>query len=133
MEKTKREIRMENGKKLRLLKRKDVINLPSRNWNKDVEPFDSLLLVNSGRNHDSGWKHIVIIGCRNLVPVQQLAWPDDINWNMEEVHKLKGLSVQYCMRTDMTVYGLIHIWSSNCNFKVGPALSSTEIKLIPIV
>ncbi len=103
------------------MKIRELLKLPRREWNKETA-YQSILVVNTKRKHESGWGLMAIIGLDNKrEPIEIAAYCDDIYWN------LNGLS----FRNDMFYpSGIIHFWSREANFKVGESLSSTEITLI---
>jgi len=106
------------------ISRKDIANLPERAWAAEGI-YDSILVVPSGKKHDSGFALMKIIGMNNLVPIEIAAWCDDICW------KFPALMNEYGLRNDMFYpSNIIHFWSNMYRFKVGRSLSSTDIFLI---
>lgn len=102
-------------------KRKDLLKLPVRDWDKD-STYDSIYLVPSGKKHDSGWMCIAVIGLNKSKPVEIAAYPDAINWEIADTHDF---------RMDCTYpSGIVHVWARRHRFYVEDALSSLEIKLV---
>jgi hypothetical protein len=99
----------------------ELLSLPHRQWNNDSPRYDSLLIISTGKKHESGWAMMAIIGCRKLKPVEICtACSDDIEWKMPVG--------QY--RSDCAIKsGALHIWTREGKFRVGTSLSSTEIEL----
>jgi hypothetical protein len=105
------------------MKLKDLKNLPYRKWN-EIKEYNSLLIIPSGKKHDSGYALIYVIGCKNDDPVEIAAACDDINW------KIPDHIDPWEFRNDMYYpSGIIHFWSSKYNFVVGVSLSSLDITL----
>lgn len=97
--------------------RKDFLSLPERKWDL-VTQYDSILIVSTGKKHDSGWHLMAIIGCKKQKPIEIAAYCDDINWLIKTNR----------MRTDMPYKSrLTHIWGNRLIFEVGISLSSTDI------
>jgi hypothetical protein len=112
----------------------ELLALPHRKWDDDSQRYDSLLIVNTGKKHDSGWAMMAIIGCRKLKPIEICtACSDDIEWKMPADTKYgdrKYTLGQY--RSDCAIKsGALHIWTREGKFRVGASLSSTEIELCP--
>ena len=107
------------------MKIKDLRNLPFREWN-EVKTYNSILVIPSGKKHDSGWALMYIVGCdKNKQPIEIAAACDDIHWNIPNVLP------NYSLRNDMFYpSGVICFWSNDYAFKVGASLSSTDIYLV---
>lgn len=114
--------------------KKELLKLPAREWDDCEKIYDSLLIFSSGKNHDSGWKMIIIVGCIGGKPIEICCQCcDDINWKLKIQPEFFGPNNEYCLaqlRTDCNKYNILHYWSSVGKFKVGPALSSTDIEFI---
>jgi hypothetical protein len=90
------------------IKIKELKNLPRREHLK-ITTYDSLIVINSGIKHNSGYALMYIIGCNNLKPIEIAASCDDIEWIMNKL----------CFRNDMYYpSGAIHFWSNTAKFKV---------------
>lgn len=103
---------------------KQLKNLPRRDWN-EVKTYDSIIVISSGKKHDSGWALMYIVGCdANRVPFEIAAACDDICWKIAN-------PTEYDFRNDMFFpSGAIHFWGNERSFKVGASLSSTDIYVI---
>lgn len=103
---------------------KELRKLPTRKWD-EVKTYQSIIVIPSGVQHDSGWALMYIIGLDSQEkPIEIAAACDDICWKIP-------ISVKYSFRTDMFYgNGAIHFWSNEYSFRVGASLSSTDIFLI---
>ncbi len=102
------------------IKRADLKALPRRKWD-EISTYDSLLIVPSGKKHDSGYGWIEIVGCKDQAPIEVAACCDDICWHVQ--------GGKYAMRTDMLFpSNLVHVWGAK--FEVGRSLSSTDIRVL---
>jgi hypothetical protein len=111
-----------------------LLALPHRKWDDESPRYESLLIVSTGKKHDSGWAMMAIIGCRKQKPVEICtSGSDDIEWKMPAAIKYGGGEYtlgQY--RSDMAIKsGALHVWTREGKFRVGASLSSTEIELCP--
>ena len=121
--------------------RKALLKLPSRKWDQTAI-YDWLYLVPTGRKHDSGYMQIAIVGVEQRKTgnfAELAAWQDDIGWSFPLKHPYDrhGQGVhKTVMRTDCEFpSGIMRIWASGEHyfkgrFKVGCALSSTDVSLI---
>ena len=110
--------------------KKELLALPVRNWEIDSE-YDSLLIVSTGKKHDSGWAIIAIIGVNSYAPVEiACICCDDIEWKFPNAISGRGYIIGQ-MRTDCAFRsGALHAWKRGSRFIVGAALSSTTIEVI---
>ena len=110
--------------------RKELISLPVRKWDVESE-YDSVLLLSTGKKHDSGWAIMIIIGVVSFVPTEiAVHCCDDIEWKMPDMKRYgSGLSIGQLRMDCAYKSGALHAWSENVKFKVGIALSSTTIEL----
>lgn len=101
--------------------REELMSLPVRQWDDTSKTYDSLLVLSVGRAHDSGWSLILIIGCIRQEPIEiALGCADDIRW-----HFSQGSSMDCALPS-----GAMHFWCKDKGkFRVGPALSSTDVWL----
>jgi hypothetical protein len=118
-----------------IFKRKNLLKLPVRNWTED-STYYSILIVPTGKKHDSGWALMAIVGTNEKFrPIEIAAYCDDINWIIPEA------STSIPVRGDNYYISDIHsdmhypsnvmqMWSRVGKFKVGMSLSSTEITFI---
>lgn len=104
----------------------ELRKLPVRDWQEDSKVYRSLMIIPSGKKHDSGYALMYIIGTdEKLEPVEIAAACDDINWQ-----DLDGLP-NWALRTDMYYPGgIVHFWSPSHNFRVGCSLSSTDVFIV---
>lgn len=102
-------------------KRKDLLKLPERDWNKTTK-YGAVSLVPTGKKHDSGYHLIAIVGYKDAEPFEIAAYCDDVYWTFNTTPGVFGL------RTDMYYpSGITHVWGREIDFEVGYSLSSTEI------
>lgn len=103
----------------------ELKKLPVRPWDKETT-YHSLLVIPSGKKHDSGYAIMYIIGCdEKNVPIEIAAACDDIVWKIPE-------KVDYDLRNDMFYpSGVLRYHSHKYDFRVGYCTSSTDIFLIP--
>lgn len=114
-------------------KKKDLLELPVRDWNEKGSHYSSLLIVPTRKKHDSGWTVIAIVGVDDkFLPVEIAAYCDDIYWCIAK----DALVVEYegtfdgFVRTDCTYpSGIIHVWKNGIEFEVGASLSSTDVTM----
>ncbi len=99
--------------------RKELLALSHRKWDDSLKRYDGLLVLARGKQHASGWGMIVLIGiASNKEPEIAAATADDICWHLEG----QGL------RTDCLVPSrAMHFWGGKGKFRVGHALSSTDV------
>lgn len=112
--------------------RKELLGLPVREWNTDSE-YDSVLLLSTRKKHDSGWAIMAIIGVRDGQPVEiACCCCDDIEWKFPPAQTVaNGTLLIGQIRMDCAFRsGALHAWKRGAKFRVGTALSSTEIELI---
>ena len=106
------------------MKRKELLKLPVRDWDK-ITTYNAILVVPSGKKHDSGYMWMCIIGVdEKQNPVEIAACCDDIQWIIPE-------ATEHDFRNDMYFpSGIIQFHSYKYNFKVKASLSTTEIELV---
>ncbi|MDE2106797.1 MAG: hypothetical protein KGL39_56805 [Patescibacteria group bacterium] len=112
-----------------------LLALPHRKWNNDRPRYDSLLILSTGKKHESGWAKIAIIGVKKQNPVEVCTvCSDDIEWILPPA-KTFGPNAEYSLgqfRTDCAIKsGALHVWCQGGKFRVGESLSSTAIELFP--
>jgi hypothetical protein len=85
--------------------------------------YDSIILVNTRKKHDSGYALMAIIGLdEKQKPIEIVGFCDDVKWNFN------GLTFSNDM---FYPSGVIHFWSTEAKFAVGPCFSTTDIMLLP--
>lgn len=113
------------------ISRKALLELPVRDWDSESD-YDALLIVPTGRKHDSGWSLIAMIASASC---------DDICWTMPVNHpygKIEPGKNRMILRTDCYYpSGIVRMWASGEHyfkgmFRVGRALSSTDVELIVV-
>jgi len=114
------------------LRRKHLKELPHRKWD-NVKSYSSLLVVHSGKKHDSGWSCIYVVGVEKREVIEIAASSaDDLCFNTENLPVREGFKgLNYPMfRADCTYpSGFLHLWGRGVRFEVGCALSSTDIRV----
>lgn len=106
------------------MKISELRKLPVRKWGEE-KAYRSIIVISSGKKHDSGWALMCIIGLDSVRnPIEIAAYCDDICWKISEPQT-------HDFRNDMFFpSGAIHFWSSKYDFRVGASLSSTNVELI---
>lgn len=119
----------QESKHAREWSKEDLLSLPERKWDDESPEYNSLLLLSTGATHDSGWAMIAVIGCVDYKPVEiATQCADDLCWTVPpKQHEFETGQI----RTDCCVKsGALHFWRRNGKFKVGCALSSTDITIL---
>ena len=111
-----------------------LLALPHRALGDAGQLYDSLLILSTGKRHESGWAAIAIIGVREGKPVEICtSCSDDIEWKLPPATAW-GPNKEYLIgrfRMDCAVRsGALHAWARPGQFRVGHALSSTDITLV---
>lgn len=112
--------------------REELLSLPTRRWDESTT-YDSLMLLSTGQQHDSGWAAIAVIGVRDHVPVEIASQcSDDIEWHLPDA-KRYGKNGEFTigqLRMDCAfASGAMHAWKRDCVFVVHEALSSLEVNV----
>ena len=112
------------------IKYADLKDLPWRQW--DLKTiYNDILVVRTGKKHESGFHIINIIGIRKGQPIEIAASCDDICWKLSAIKHKDGTILDYALHNDMYYpSGIIRYWSNYFDFEVGTSLSSTDVKLI---
>ncbi len=110
--------------------KKELLSLPTREWGKETS-YSSLLVLSTGRKHDSKWAVIAIIGCDSKqVPIEiACQCADDIEWVFPNKKNYGDFSIGQVRMDCAMKSGAMHFWAQNGFFHVGMALSSTRIEL----
>lgn len=103
--------------------RKELLALTRRNWN-DVTSYSSILLVPTYDLHDSGWRLIAIVGCKDDgTPKEIAAFCDVVQW--------QTIRTDYDISMDMIPQtNICRFHSIRMKFQVGVSLSSTDVKIV---
>jgi hypothetical protein len=106
-------------------RKKDLLKLPEAPFN-NPKKYPFLLIVPTKELHDSGYRHIAIIGGTYVnnkpMAVEVLAYPDDITFPIPEY--------SYLMRMDcFGDNGVLRLHSIAYDFFVSCPVSSTEIEI----
>ena len=123
---------MQQRKSINQWGRDELLKLPTRAWDAESD-YDSLLILSTRRKHESGWAIMAIIGVRDRQPVEiACACCDDIEWKLPPMVTVGGGSFSIGqMRMDCAMRsGALHAWARKAKFRVGVALSSTEVELL---
>lgn len=106
------------------MKIQQLRNLPFRKWD-EVKTYKSIVVIPSGKKHESGWALMYIIGLDSeRKPIEIAAACDDICWIIPS-------KTDFNFRNDMFYpSGAIHFWGRWHSFKVGASLSSTTVSLV---
>ncbi len=115
-------------KSMNLWTREEILSLPLRKWDDTRASYDSLMVISTGEEHDSGWATIYIVGCKNYQPVEiAVACADDVHWKLPppSSNGLGQVQMDCAMES-----GAMHFHVDEGQFKVGMALSSTKVELI---
>lgn len=108
--------------------RKVLDGLPTRDW-QATSTYDAILIVPSGKKHDSGYHLMAIVGMRGPQPVEIAAYCDDIGFQIPQASKLiAGPYLSDLYRCDMSwPAGITQLWGAR--FTVGESLSTTNVTI----
>lgn len=111
---------MENGENLT---RKQLLSLPQKDW-KEIRDYGAIIVVPTGRKHDSGYALMALVGCNERYePIEIAGYCDDIQWLTQ--------ITTYGFRCDMFYKNsCLRFHSNEFNFRIGMSLSSTEVTMI---
>ena len=108
-----------------IIKRDEFLKLPEKEFGK-VETYEWIIVVPTRRKHDSGWRLMALIGVEEIdrvyIPTEIIGYCDDINLILPN-----NCYPYESIRYDMLLSNCIRMWSRNYIFKVGMALSSTDV------
>lgn len=100
-------------------KKKELLTLPKRKWDKPEE-YRALLLVNTRLKHDSGYNLFAVIGCKDAsIPTEIVGYMDDF-YSLELLPEF---------HIDASMHGVFRLHSLGRGlymFKVGVNCSSTD-------
>ncbi len=116
------------------MKLKDIKALPTRERGSE-SIYDSIMIVDSWKKHDSWWAIIYIVWLDNEQKPIEIAWQcDDINRIINKWKQLSELQDKWIckniLRTDCFYRWNIRMWSTYWRFKVWVCVSSADIELI---
>ena len=109
--------------------KKELLKMPVRDWDDTSRKYSQILLVPSGRKHDSGYMHIAVIGVyeeEGKPKYEIAAFPDDISC----IFPVKDYGTFNFPLVRMDCYypsGVLRYHARNGKFTVSEALSSVEI------
>lgn len=107
-----------------LKNRKELLALPEREWDKVTE-YESIIIVPTGKKHDSGWALMAIIGYdRDKGLFEIAAKCDVIDWHIDSDVNDLAADMYYnnrCVRVFCRNGGRI---------RVGASLSTTDIEVL---
>lgn len=126
-------------KDIQQMTRKEIENVPSRNWNEDIGEFDTLVILPQRQIHDSGYRCMDFVACIGFKPIRRLSGCSDvihingiggygkyvIGAGIPHLILPIGWSID-CLK----VSGLLQIFSDT-KLTCGQALSSFEIYATP--
>lgn len=114
--------------------KKELLKSPVRPYDYDTQKeYDRILLVPSGKLHESGYMRIAIIGVTGVGKKEEYeicAYPDDISCYFP-IHDLGNNTPWALVRMDCYYPSGVLQYHGRGTFKVGTALSSVDIEFIP--
>lgn len=127
-------------KTIQTMTRAEFDTLPRRKWDKDIGPFDSLVILPDRKRHDSGYRLLDFVACRGDRPVCLLSGCSDVvhidgvggfgKWSpdtgLPRSLPPKGWAID-CLPTS----GLLRLFASHNALTCGPALSSFDVYATP--
>lgn len=120
------------------MKRKEFWELPERKWNQDIGPFASLVILPSGRFHESGWRNMDFVAVdKDGYPICRLSGCSEVinfdgiggygkNWLKVNTCHAPSMVPTKAWAIDCLPCGYLHVWA-NCALTCGGALSSFEL------
>lgn len=116
--------------------KKELLASPERASESEGRRYKTILLVPSGRKHESGYMSIAVIGAYSggkdgkETKYEICGYPDDINWIIPSTITGRTYTTPN-LRTDCFYpSGVMQFWYRNHDFIVGEAYSSMEIILL---
>ena len=100
--------------------KKKLLKSPVRKWDDTSNTYDSILLVPTGKKHESGFMHIAIIGVtykENKEEYEICGYPDDITFEFPKEVRMDCFYPQ----------GVLRYHECDGFFKVGLSLSTMTI------
>lgn len=105
-------------------KKKELLSLPVREWDKTTE-YDAVLLVNTKQKHDSGYNCFAVIGCIESEPVEIAGFMDDFRLGNMENFFIQADVKTNLMAIDCSMHGVFRIHYHG-KIKVGINTSTTN-------
>lgn len=103
-------------------KKKDLLALPQREWDKETEYY-AVLLVSTRSKHDSGYAWFAVVGCKDgSTPTELVGYMDDF----------RNEDLLPAVRIDCSLNGVFRLHSLNRGrnyIKVEANLSSTSFSI----
>ena len=108
--------------------KKELLKMPVRAWNDTSRKYDQILLVPSGKKHDSGYMRIAVVGVyeeKGKPKYEIAAFPDDISclFPIQDLGTFRFALV----RMDCYYPSGILRYHGRGKFTVSEAISSVEI------
>lgn len=113
--------------------KKELLKMPRRKWDETSREYSQVLLVPAGTKHDSGWMNIAIIGVfseNGETKYEIAAYPDDVSCHFPHMSISSDPYYPYVRMDCWYPQGILQ-YHGNGHFKVGVALSSTDIYFYP--
>ncbi len=103
--------------------KKFLLQLPKRKYNA-TSIYDSIIIVDSGEEHDSGYTVMYLVGCIDGKPIEIIEdGCDSINWKFDGLRPIIGTDMLYPS-------GLVQFFGVDCKLKIASSYSTTVIELI---
>jgi hypothetical protein len=109
-------------------KKKDLLKLPVRDVTVEAI-YDSVLLVPTGKKHDSGFMMIAVIGCIGGVAQEIAVTYDDIQWETPEPYHYGKYQLADLRMDMMYPSGVLQVWGDG-KFKIEAGYRSYTIAFI---
>lgn len=58
--------------------RKEILSVPQRKWDEDIGYFNTLIIVPTRRMHDSGYRCMDFVACKDGQPIRRLSGCSDV-------------------------------------------------------
>ena len=114
-------------------KKKDLLKMPVRDWNKTDREYSKVLIVPAGTIHDSGFMHIAVIGVYSEEGKDEYeicGFPDDISCFFPTV-LVANKYPHALVRMDCWYPQGVLQYHGRGTFKISEALSSQDITFTP--
>ncbi len=108
-----------------------------RAWHDEEKLYDRIWLIPSNKKHDSGYMMIAVIGVnvdhkKDTLEYEIVAYPDDLSTYFPTVKYGDKEQYEFAQVRMDCFYpqGILQYHCRNYKFKVSPALSSVDIKVV---